>query len=67
MSQHWFPGTDYVGRSTTVTSPPVTVDSSPPTVTGAHIKAAFEVLDSHTTLHASWDGVFRDQESGMFH
>ena len=59
-----FLGTDYVGRGTTVTSCPVTIDSSLPALTGTHIHAHFEVDNSETTLHTSWKGVFMDQDSG---
>ena len=61
-----FLGTDYVGRSTTVTSRPVTIDSSPPVLTGTQIHAHFEVDSSEATLHTSWKGVFMDQDSGEY-
>ena len=55
-------GFDYTGRSVTVTSEAVTIDSSVPILTGTDIKAKF-AYSPDTTLQLDWDGVFTDPES----
>ena len=56
--------TDHVGKSTTAQSPGVTVDGTPPEVTGASIDVGGAYTTERNEMSASWKGVFVDAESG---
>ena len=58
------PATDHVGKSTTAQSPGVTIDGTPPDVTGASIDVGGAYTTERNEISASWKGVFVDAESG---
>ncbi|KAK2161993.1 hypothetical protein NP493_1549g00025 [Ridgeia piscesae] len=57
--------TDHVGRSTTATSPGVTIDSTPPDVTKVSIDVGSAYVTEHREVSPKWSGVFYDTESGI--
>lgn len=59
-----FTATDHVGRSTTATSPGVTIDSTPPSVSKVPIDVANSYITERRELSPTWSGVFDDAESG---
>ena len=53
-----------MGRSTTTTSPGVTIDSTPPDVTKVPIDVGSAYITEQRELSPTWSGVFEDTESG---
>ncbi|XP_070562336.1 uncharacterized protein [Ptychodera flava] len=60
-------GVDYVGFSAKSTSSGVTVDATPPQITQSLIDVGGGYHLSTTSLSASWERVFYDQESEIAH
>jgi len=56
--------TDHGGRSTSVSSSGVTIDTTPPSVSAEFIDVGGSYVTERSTLSAAWKGVFSDYESG---
>ncbi|XP_070557450.1 uncharacterized protein [Ptychodera flava] len=57
--------TDFVGLITEVVSEGITIDTTPPTKSDAHIDVGGSFLTSTSSLTARWTGVFEEMESGI--
>ncbi|XP_035698708.1 uncharacterized protein LOC118431573 [Branchiostoma floridae] len=57
--------TDHVGLQATATSPGLTIDTTPPSVTNTRIDVGGRYLMSTDVVSVNWDGLFFDLESGV--
>ncbi|XP_022102003.1 uncharacterized protein LOC110985345 [Acanthaster planci] len=58
--------TDFVGLSSQATSEPVFIDTSPPVVSALHtLDIGGSFIRSTTSVSASWENIFADEESGI--